>query len=505
MGVKGLAAAAAMAAWLCGGPAAAAPVTVRLDSGPVIGTSDSGVNVFRGVPFAAPPIGPLRWRPPEPVAAWTEARDASRSGPPCMQPLRPGQPNEGGVEEQGSEDCLTLQVFAPVGARRAPVMVWLYGGGNTRGASSLGAYNGSAFARDGVILVAVNYRLGALGFFAHPALTREADAKQPLANFGIMDQIAGLKWVRRNIAAFGGDPSNVTVFGESAGGQDTLAILSIPATDGLFQKAIVESGGGWNDDPSLVEAEKRGDALAIKAGAPAAATAEQLRALPASALVAATGQASLTVDGRLMAETPTEAFARGHAHDVPLMIGSNSYEASLVAALPPKLLLSRIQPSVQAAYADQKLDERGLADAAMTDGVMGAPARWIAGKASSGAPSYLYHFSYVPESRRGHVPGAGHATEIPFVFDSWPTLGKNGDGVAPGKQTMDETAIMHACWVSFAKHGRPEMCAPGGWPAYDPVKDQLMEFGLSNGVRTHFRKPLLDAQEAARADLLSGR
>jgi para-nitrobenzyl esterase len=481
----------------------AAPVRATLDTGVVVGASEDGVSAFRGIPFAAPPVGPLRWAPPKPAAHWSGEREALKSGPPCVQPGKPGVPNEGGVEEVGSEDCLTLQVFAPAGAKKAPVMVWLYGGGNTRGASSLGPYDGSAFAKDGVILVAVNYRLGALGFFAHPALTKGAGAAEPLSNYGLMDQIAGLKWVQRNIKAFGGDPRNVTVFGESAGGQDTLALLSIPSAKGLYTKAIVESGGGWSEPVTLAMAEKAGEAAAVKAGAPAGATAEQLRSLPADAVIAATAQAGPIVDGRLMVETPTQAFAKGDAADVPLIIGSNSYEASLIAAAPPKIIISRAAPTVVAAYLDQKLDDRALADALFTDGVMGAPARWIAAKAATGAPSWLYHFSYVPDSRRGKVPGAGHATEIPFVFASWPHLGKLGEGVTPNKDTLDETAIIHGCWVAFAKTGRPERCAPGGWPAYDPAKDQLYEFGLSNGVRTNFRKTVLDAQQAARAALLS--
>lgn len=483
--------------------AQAAPVKARLDSGLVVGSSDNGVAVFHGVPFAAPPVGPLRWAPPQPVPAWSGERDALKAGPPCVQRVKPGAPNEGGVEEIGSEDCLTLQVYAPVAAKRAPVMVWLYGGGNVLGSSSLGAYDGSAFARDGVILVAVNYRLGALGFFAHPALTKAAGAREPLANYGLMDQIAALRWVKKNIKAFGGDPNNVTLFGESAGGQDTLALLATPSARGLFQKAIVESGGGWSEAVDLAKAEGEGEALAQKAGAPEHATLDQLRALTPDALVAATGRVGPVVDGRLMVETPTQAFLRGHAADVPLIIGSNSYEASLIAAVPAKLAVSQAPAMLQAAYAGEKLDDQGLANALFTDGFMGAPARWVAAKASSGAPSYLYYFSYVPESRRGHVPGAAHATEIPFVFDSWGRLGKLGLGVTPGADTLQMTQTMHACWVAFAKNGRPEKCAPGGWPAYDPTKDQLMEFGLSSGVRTNLRKPLLDAQEANRASLLA--
>jgi para-nitrobenzyl esterase len=491
------------------GAAQAVPMTstVRIGSGVIVGYAENGLAQYHGIPYAAPPVGPLRWKPPQPVAPWTGEREATWPGPVCAQPIKTvGLPNEGGVETKGSEDCLTLQVFAPTGAKHAPVMVWLHGGGNTRGAGSLGAYNGSAFARDGVVLVSVNYRLGPLGFFAHPALTKEAGPHEPLSNYGLMDQIAALAWVQKNIAAFGGDASNVTVFGESAGGQDTLALLAIPSAKGLFAKAIVESGGGWSEPTSLAKAETEGEATARKAGAPDSATAAQLRALPLQALVDATGREGPVVDGRLMLETPTQAFARGDADDVPLIIGSNSFEASLIAifGVQPGLYLATQPASLKAAYAEDKLDDKGLAYALFTDGVMGAPARWIARKASSGAPSWLYYFSYVTENRRNHVPGAGHATEIPFVFDTWGRLGKLGEGYTPSADTQALTNMMHACWVAFAKTGRPGHCAPGGWPAYDPIKDQLMEFGEKSGLRTNLRKPELDAQEAAKAKLLAG-
>ncbi len=498
---------AALAVVLAAGAATAEPVKVRVESGVLIGTSMDGVNAFMGVPYAAPPVGPLRWAAPKAALAWSGDRKALTPGPVCAQPLKKeGFPNEGGVTTRGAEDCLTVQVFAPASAKHAPVMVWLHGGGNTRGAGSLGAYNGTPFARDGVVLVSVNYRLGALGFFAHPALTKAAGVSEPLSNYGLMDQMAALAWVKRNISAFGGDASNVTVFGESAGGQDILALLAIPSAKGLFAKAIVESGGGWGEPTSLAKAEREGEATATKAGAPAGATLEQLRALPMQALVDATGREGPVVDGRLMVETPTQAFARGHANDVPLIIGSNSFEASLIATfgVPPAMYLATQPAALKAAYAPDKLDDKGLAYALFTDGVMGGPARWVAGKASSGAPSWLYYFSYVTENRRGHVPGAGHATEIPFVFDTWSHLGILGEGYTPSADTQAVTKMMHACWVAFAKTGRPEHCAPGGWPAFDPSKDQLMEFGESSGLRTHLRKPELDAQEAAKANLLAG-
>ncbi len=495
----------AVAALTCG-PALAAPAPVTIDAGPIVGMVESGVGVWRDIPFAAPPVGPLRWKPPAPVRPWTEARAATTTGPSCPQIVRGPGPNGGGVSSKGEEDCLTLQVFAPAKARRAPVMVWIHGGANTMGAGSLAGYDGGAFARDGVVLVEINYRLGALGFFAHPALTKAAAAQELLANYGLMDQIAALSWVQRNIAAFGGDPANVTVFGESAGGEDILALLAMPSTTGLFAKAIVESGVGWEEPVTLAQAETAGQTLAAKAGAPEGADAEQLRALPADALVAATQPTGRVIDGRLLPETPAQAFARGHAHDVPLLIGSNSWEASLIAgyARTPAgaaAFLARQPEALKAAYAGLGLDATGEAYAIFTDVAMGAPARWYARKAAPGAPSWLYYFSFVPAANRDKLPGSAHASEIRYVFDSWDASGSP----PPDAETRALTKTMHACWVSFAKNGRPEKCAPGGWPAYDPVKDQLMEFGVASGLRTSFRKPLLDAAEAAKADLISGK
>ncbi len=506
MRTMGLVAGAAVAVLGLAGSAAAVPVTapVSIDSGRLVGSSENGVGAWMGIPYAAPPVGALRWKPPQPVKAWSGERAAAQPGPNCAQVVRGGAMNGGGVSSKGEEDCLTLQVFAPTGAKKAPVMVWLHGGANMTGASSLAGYNGSAFARDGVLLVAVNYRLGPFGFFAHPALSKAAPSGELLANYGLMDQIAALKWVQRNIAAFGGDPSNVTVFGESAGGEDTLALLSMPSTRGLFAKAIVESGLGWEDDPTLAQAETQGVEVARKAGAPADATADQLRALPVDALLDATSRAGRVIDGRLLPETPAQAFARGHAHDVPLIIGSNSWEGSLVARyaetpLGAKGYLARQPDGVKPAYAG--LDDKIAAYAMFNDGVMGAPARWIAGKASTGAPSWLYYFSFVPAAQRATLPGTSHAGEIRYAFGSW----DGTRGPQPDEETLALTKVVHACWVSFAKNGRPEKCAPGGWPEYDPVKDQLMEFSVSTGLRTNFRKPQLDAWEAAKPDLVSGK
>lgn len=474
-----------------------ATLRVRIDGGPVAGVESNGVRVFRSLPFAAPPVGARRWKPPAPVIPWTGTRDASADGPACPQPVREdGRPNAGGYIGPTSEDCLTLNLWAPLHAAHAPVMVWLYGGGNTYGADNLASYDGTAFARDGVLLVTVNYRLGALGFFAHPALTAEARPDAPLVSYGLMDQIAALRWVHRNIAAFGGDPDNVTVFGESAGGEDVLALLAIPSARGSFSKAIVESGYGWAKPVTLAERESEGAALGAGLGLSGAhATAAALRAVPVEKIIAAqTGRWGPAVDGRLMAETPAQAFARHDAAPVPLMIGSNSFEASLIIAFP--VSPAEVPDSLREAYAgDRAEDERSLRLAMFTDGFGAAPARWFAAQASTRAPAYLYYFSYLPIARRGLQRGANHASEIPYVFDSLEKI----PGRAPLLTDSDRAmaTLMHGCWINFAKSGSPA-CSAGGraWPAYSAADDDLMEFGVDSGPRQHFRQRQLDAQEA---------
>ena len=473
---------------------------VHVDGGEVVGVQSGPALVFRAIPYAAPPIGDLRWRPPAPVVAWAGDRPASAAGPACPQKVSPGVPNLGGYIGPTREDCLTLDVTAPKGARRAPVMVWVYGGGNVAGATNLPSYDAAGFARDGVVLVAMNYRLGPLGFFAHPALTAEARANQPLANYGLMDQIAALKWVKRNIGALGGDPANVTLFGESAGGEDVLQLMATPAARGLFHKAIVQSGGGWEPLPDLKAAEAAGAALAEKAGLPgAAATAAQLRALPAETLVAAGGQSGPAIDGRLIRESATTAFARGDETATPLIIGSNSNEASLMRAfgMSAKDLAAKASPALRAAYGADAADDETLARVLFNDRVMGAPARWIAAKASAKAPTWLYYFSYVPERQRQTRPGTNHASEIPFVFDSLDAVPGRTPLITPSERA--EATLAHSCWVGFARTGRA-VCAGGrAWPAYTPASDQLLEFGDPAGVRAHFRKTQLDTQEAQAA------
>jgi para-nitrobenzyl esterase len=487
-------------------PVNAPPPAVSIDTGRVTGAWEGpGIVAFKGIPFAAPPVGPLRWRPPQPAAPWSASRDATAYGPACPQAVDPGgRPNGGGYAGATSEDCLNLNVFAPAHAKKAPVMVWIFGGGNVSGANSIAPNDGTAFARDGVVLVSINYRLGALGFFAHPALTKAAPADEPLGAYGIMDQIAALKWVQRNIARFGGDPRNVTIFGESAGGIDVLTLMATPSARSLFQKATVESGGGWGEPVALAKAEADGVALAKSLGLPDDATAAQLRALPLDALVGAHGRtAGIVVDGRLLPESVTEAFARGHQAAVPLIIGSNSWEASL---LPPPQYQSYVDAapaSLKAVYAAEASDPAKLAQAMFTDAAMGAPARWIAARQSAKAPTWLYYFSYVRVVRRGKIPGANHTSENPYVFDTQLIVPNYAEQIQP--EDVGHAKLMHSCWVAFAKTGSPVCDGGPAWPAYRPTSDQLLEFGLTTDVRTHFRQPELDAQDQANAKLLSGR
>lgn len=470
---------AAMAAGLvlaaAGAAAAQTPVRAQVEGGVLVGEATERANVFRAVPFAAAPVGKLRWASPQAAPKWASERDATKNGPSCPQPMNAdGTPNAfGGANGPVSEDCLQLYVFAPKAAKKAPVMVWIHGGGHRVGAGWV--YDGQNFARDGVVLVSINYRLGALGYLAHPTLTKAA-GRQPTGNFGLMDQIAALKWVRRNIAAFGGDPSNVTVFGESAGGASVLALLATPEARGLFGGAIVQSGGGWSPPRTLGQAEANGAEALSKAGAPANATADQLRAIPFEKLVPLAGDYGPFQDGRLMALSPAQAFGRDRAIDVPLIIGWNSGEDTVAFG-------GFVGPAEQLRTNDDR--DR------FTDRAFGAPARWIAAQAASGKPSYLYHFSYIGSRFRPAMTRAAHAAEIQYVFEYW---GRRTPMSVVSDEDRAMATLMHGCWVNFARTRDP---ACGGWPAYDAASDQLMEFGKGSGVRTGFRKEPLDVQAKA--------
>lgn len=489
---------------LLGDPAAAhakgeAAPTAKLAAGRLAGASDGEVERFLNIPFAAAPVGALRWRAPQPVPRWRGVRDASQMGPACPQVIRPALV-AGGVADRQSEDCLQLNIWRPKGARKLPVMVWIHGGAHVIGSGSFPAFDGTAFARQDVILVTINYRLGALGWFAHPALTAAAPKAEAFGNYGLMDQLAALRWVQANIDAFGGDPKQVTLFGESAGAIGVTALLANPEAKGLFARAIVQSGIALAEPRSLADEEALGSALAGRAGAASDASASDLRALPVEALVKAgetRSPGAMTgpfIDGRLVREAPWRSLARGEVNDVPLLVGANSNEASVILAMgvPPAMATGYLGPNAaggRAAYG-AGLDEIELARQVLGDAWFVAPARWLASQTSAGAPSYLYHFSYVASARRASAKGAAHGSEIPYLFG---TLGYFASLAGPvSEEDRDFSAAISACWVAFAKGGAPECALARNWPRYDAASDRLALLGPEPAIVADFRKPQID-------------
>ncbi len=471
---------------------------VKIDSGAIQGSTQDGVTSFKGIPFAAPPVGNLRWRPPQPVAKWTGVRQATQFSSDCMQLPFPSDAAPLGTST--NEDCLYINVWVPAhkSAEKLPVMFWIYGGGFVNGGSSPAPYDGTQFAKGGVVFVSFNYRVGRFGFFAFPALSRE-QAGKPLNNYAYMDQIAALQWVKRNIAAFGGDPGDVTIFGESAGGGSVFALLTSPVTKGLFEKAIVESGGGrdallgvrYLDKPGsngLPSAEDLGVAFAKSNGIDGtdAAALAALRALPAEKIVAGLNMASMgkqastyggpIIDRIIVTETPQQALLAGHYPRIPVMIGANSSDIGF----PRWQTLDETwaafggnSQKAKAAYDPSNSGNTRVSWTIAADMMMIEPARFVAQTvAAAGLPSYEYRFSYVAESKRKEWPGALHATEIPYVFDTVKAV--YGDKLTPADEAIAKQA--NAYWVNFAKKGDPNGGGLPHWPAYSGASDQLMNF-----------------------------
>lgn len=427
-------------------PAKPEPAKVKIDAGTLVGEVQDGVRVFRGVPFAKPPVGPLRWTAPQKPAPWPGERAAVAFEPPCPQPVNIDQKtsNGGGVSGVQSEDCLYLNVYAPANANKAPVVVWLYGGASFLGAGHLGSYNGTSNAKSGVITVAINYRLGPLGTFAHPALTAEG-AKDGTASYALMDAVAALDWVKRNAAAFGGDPGNVTIAGQSAGGAMVVNLLSIPSAKGLYQKAVIQSGALLTPSRPLAEAEAKGIEAANAFGLGGKnATASQLRSISAQSLVAnpVTQRGfSPPIDGKFKTTSTIDALNGGTEIDVPVLIGSNSGEGGFDAA-------------------------RTVAK--------------LAG--DSGAGAWLYNFAYVPAFRKTEwAKGAIHSAELMFSFDAIDTSswGQSPSGKADAAdRAMAKT--VNSCWVAFYKMAptaKSFTCADNfSWPAYSEGDDSAAQF-----------------------------
>ena len=448
-----------------------------------------GVVAYKGVPFAQPPVGDLRWRPPVPASAWRGVRQADAFGHACLQP--PQSPTglySGGIAS-ASEDCLTLNVWAPSkpGARNLPVMVWIHGGALMGGGSSEPLYDGTKFAQQGVVFVSINYRLGLMGYLAHPALSAESP-RHLSGNYGLLDQIEALRWVRDNIAAFGGDPEHVTIAGESAGGLSVIALLASPEAHGLFDKAIVQSGympsyRALHDETlGLPSAETAGAALGAAAGASDVAA---LRAADPTALFMAglkTGWApEPVIDGVVLKRQLAETFALGEQAKAPVLAGFNEGEIRSLLFLMPKAPDSRAayEADVRARFGAQAApylavypgaDPKADVMASVRDGLYGWAAQYLVRQqAAAGQPAYLYYFRHSTPAQRARDLAAFHASEIPYVFGQVGPSAAIGPNWPKPPPTGEETRLsdaMTSYWASFVRDGAPTASGETPWPRY---------------------------------------
>ena len=473
-------------------------------SGPVQGLAADGIDgidVFRGIPFAAPPVGALRWREPQPAEKWTAVRQATAAGPSCIQQRGMSLEN-GGDPGKLDEDCLYLNVFSPHLERtaRLPVMVWIHGGALVFGSGGLPIYDGSALASRDVVVVTINYRLGALGFFSHPGLDREISGGP--VNFGLLDQIAALRWVRSNIAAFGGDPARVTIAGQSAGAQSVLALMASPLTAGLFSGAIAQSPYGIPSH-SRSKAQETGVALAVAVGlAGAQASAASLRSIPADQLAERGKKLSLApsfIVGDEVVPVPLlEAFQKGREHAVPLVIGSTSADASVVEAfgVDPAVLVQKMGTArilVRSLYPGVS-DQRQLGREVARDALFTAFGRRIAYLHSAKAPTWRYYFNHVgPTATAGVDAGVLHGGEVPFVLGTLDGCQCIGRPVTPLDHAVERRTGDR--WAAFVRTHKPAGAVD--WPIDDRRRGQVLEIGDEDTARPGFMAPRLNAFIAA--------
>ena len=463
---------------------------VKSPAGAIRGKREDGINLFRAIPYALPPVGPRRWRAPAAMPRWNGVRAAEDAGVACLQPPMAAGPYDRGKIAM-DEDCLTLNITAPANARNAPVMVWIHGGTLIWGSGHSAVYDGREFAKRGIVLVSINYRLGVLGYLAHPDLSGESP-DQVSGNYGLLDQVAALQWVRRNIAAFGGNARNVTIFGESAGALSTEFLLASPKARGLFDKAIVQSGYLFTM-PELrsaryeeQSAESIGSALGAKLGGKDIAG---LRSMDARELVQAASAAGYlpngTIDGKVLPRQLVDTFDRGEQARVPLIAGYNSGEVRGLPFLMPPASTSEAAyvADIKARFGDLagqylKLypapDNEPTRVAATGDVVFGwAAERLVRKQAAVGQPSFLYYFNHSYPSATAAGLFGFHASEVPFVFGtmkktppSWPAI----------PDTALERSVSDAMldyWSSFARDGRPVAATGPAWPAFEPRNTYL--------------------------------
>lgn len=465
---------------------------VQIDTGSVQGVVEGDVRAFRGIPYVAPPVGALRWRAPERAKQWEGLLDAAKFGAACPQPARPGEP----WADVGptSEDCLFVNVWRPdTDAKDLPIMVFIHGGGFTFGSAGVPLYEGAPLARRGVVLVSLNYRIGRLGFFAHPALTAE-DPEGRLGNYGVMDAIAALEWVQRNAAAFGGDAHNVTLFGESAGAGITQGLMTSPEAVGLFQKAISQSGAGGGALPPIRgaapnTAESAGQAWATEVGLPTA-TVEQLRALPAE--VVATGRGFPFIDGRVVVASPGAAFVQKAEMKIPLIIGANSNEATLLGT--DDGLVRMAFGTAYESLLDRYVERLGLSrEAAATelreDALSLQPSLFLGEMhAASGAPTYAYNFRQVRSDMRDGSAGSPHGGELEFLFGA-PYTGQVWDD-----EDWETSRLTSDYWVRFAKTGNPNGDDAPVWRPMTPGDNAYLKIDVA--PKTITTTPLEDEVRA---------
>lgn len=461
------------------------PTPVMTETGLVQGVAAPGLTVYKGIPFAAPPVGGLRWRAPQPAAKWDGVRPATEFGP---------DPFQGDGKGNVSEDCLYLNIWTPANpaSERLPVLVWIYGGGFSFGSTSTPVHNGEHLARKGVVLVSVNYRVGPFGFLAHPELSAESP-RHVSGNYGLLDQIAGLQWVKKNIAAFGGDPAKVTIFGESAGGISVSMLCASPEAKGLFRGAISQSGGSFGPSREttypgenmhlLADAEQAGVAFARRAGA---STLAELRQLPAGKMPAGFGSGAAwpIVDGWIIPDDQHRLYQAGRYNDVAILVGYNSDEGlSFSRERTPEDFIAATQKrygpfadKLLAAYPVGRDSVPKTARDLMRDAAFGWQTwSWATLQARTGKTKVFYyyfdqHAEHAPDSPAADH-GAPHGVDVPYVFQ---TLDRNDPNLTPADLAVSE--LMATYWTNFAKHGDPNGPGVPAWPEFTDDVRSVMHF-----------------------------